>query len=194
MSKHLGDVSDLEFHPLTPERWTDLEKLLGRSGACGGCWCMWWRLPHSEFAKQTGEERRKALKRIVDSGRAPGILTYADGQPVGWCSVAPRETYQALEQSRLLRRVDNKPVWSVVCFFVAKRFRGMGLTGKLLKAAVEHVKSQGGRIVEGYPIDPKQARKAGYVGLASTFQKAEFVEVARRSQTRPIMRYVVEDR
>jgi GNAT superfamily N-acetyltransferase len=185
---------DLEFHPVTPERWTDLEKLFGKHGASGGCWCMWWRLKRSEFVEQKGEGNRKALKRIVDSGEIPGILAYANGEPVGWCSVGPRESYPALERSRVLKRVDDKPVWSIVCFFVSKPFRYKGVTLALLKAAITHVKEHGGKIVEGYPVEPKKGQTPdafAYTGLASAFRKAGFAEVLRRSETRPIMRYII---
>ena len=189
------DILDLEVYPLTPERWADLEELFGENGACGGCWCMWWRLKRSEFERQKGEGNRKALKKIVDSGRIPGILAYAKGQPIAWCSVAPRETYPTLERSRTLKRVDDKPVWSVVCFFVAKPFRRKGVTTKLLRASIDYVSKQGGKILEGYPVEPKKAKIAdtfAYTGLASTFSKAGFVEVFRRSETRPMMRYMIK--
>jgi GNAT superfamily N-acetyltransferase len=189
--------TDLEFYPLTAARWADLEKLFGPHGACGGCWCMWWRLKRSEFDRLKGEGNRRAFKQIVDSGEIPGILAYAGGEPVAWCAVAPREVYSALERSRTLKRVDNKPVWSVVCFFVAKSFRGNGVTGQLLKAVLEHVRKQGGTIVEAYPVDPKKDRIPdvyAYTGLASTFRKAGFVEVLRRSETRVIMRYYIGER
>lgn len=185
---------DLKFHPLTPERWADLEKLFGKHGASGGCWCMWWRLKRSDFVKQKGEGNRKALKRIVDSGKIPGILAYANGEPVGWCSVASRESYPALERSRVLKRVDDKSVWSIVCFFVSKPFRHKGVTLALLKAAITHVKEHGGKIVEGYPVEPKKGYTPdpfAYTGLASAFRKAGFAEVLRRSETRPIMRYII---
>jgi len=156
---------------------------------------MWWKLTRSEFLKQRGEGNKRALKNIVDSGVVPGILAYADGEPVGWCAVAPRKAYPTLERSRVLKRVDNKQVWSVVCFFVAKHFRGKGVTLKLLEAALKYVKERGGKIVEGYPIEPKKERipnASAYTGLASTFRKAGFVEVARRSENRPIMRYTID--
>jgi len=184
----------LEFHLLTPERWFDLEKLFGQHGACGGCWCMWWRLPHSEFMCNRGEKNKEALKNIVDSGEIPGILAYLKSQPVGWCAIAPRETFPKLERSRILKRVDDKPVWSVVCFFIAKAFRGKGVSVKLLKAAVDYATEKGAKIVEGYPVEPKKGRTPdgfAYTGLASAFRKVGFVEVTRRSETRPIMRYVI---
>jgi len=188
------EISGLKFHPLTSDRWGDLEKLFGKHGACGGCWCMWWRLPRSEFMRQRGEGNKKALKGVVDSGRTPGILAYLQDQPVGWCAVAPRETFPILERSRILRRVDDQHVWSVVCFFVAKPLRHKGISTRLLKAAVNHVRKQGGRIVEGYPNEPKKRWKPDpfvYTGLASAFRKVGFIEIIRRSETRPVMRYVI---
>jgi GNAT superfamily N-acetyltransferase len=187
-------LSDLEFHPLTSDRWIDLEKLFGPRGACGGCWCMWWRLSRSQFMKQRGEENKKALKNIVDSGNIPGIIAYLKEQPIGWCAVAPRETYLSLERSRLLKRVDDMPVWSVVCFFVAKPYRHNGLTVRLLEAAVDYVKSNEGTILEGYPIESKSGKMPdpfAYTGISSAFLKAGFCAVLRRSETRPIMRYVI---
>ncbi len=180
----------LNFHPLTHDRWPDLEKLFGKRGACGGCWCMYWRLKRSQFLTQKGEENRKALKEIVDSNQIPGILAYSGKEPIGWCSVAPREAFQTLERSRILKRVDNEPVWSVVCFFVAKPFRGKGITVALLKAVLDYVKDKSGKIVEGYPneLRSKLPDAFVYTGLASAFRKAGFTEVARRSKSRPIMR------
>ncbi len=192
-----AEISGLEFHPLTAERWVDLEKLFGQHGASGGCWCMWWRLTRSEFMRQRGEMNKKALKSIVDSGKVPGILAYVKGEPIGWCAVAPRETFPKLERSRILKRVDDKRVWSVVCFFVAKAFRRKGISVELLKAAVDYVGRQGGKIVEGYPVEPKKEWTPdpfAYTGLASAFRKVGFVEVIRRSETRPIMRYLFRER
>ncbi|HUU95006.1 MAG TPA: GNAT family N-acetyltransferase [Phycisphaerae bacterium] len=183
--------ADLAFHPLTAERFRDLEQLFGQRGACGGCWCMWWRLKRSEFERQKGEKNRRALKRIVKSGQVPGLLAYAGDRPIAWCSIAPREAFGALERSRVLKRVDDRPVWSVVCFFVAKPFRRRGVTAALLRAAVEHAREKGARVVEGYPIEPKKSPAPDpfvWTGLASAFRRVGFVEVARRSPTRPVMR------
>lgn len=180
--------------PVTPERWQDLETLFGPRGACGGCWCMWWRLKRSEFERRKGARNKRALKKLVEAGEVPGLLAYADDQPVGWCAVAPREAYPVLENSRTLRRVDDKPVWSVVCFFVARRFRGKGVARELLRAAVDYGKRKGAKIVEGYPVEPKKERMPdvfAWTGFASVFRKIGFVEVARRSPTRPMMRYFV---
>ncbi len=180
----------LEYHPLTPDRWSDFETLFGERGACGGCWCMWWRLTRSNYNQQKGEGNRLALKAIVEAGEVPGIIAYADGEPVAWCSVAPREFFQALERSRILKPVDDSDVWSIVCFFVAKSYRRKGVSVNLLRAAIDYVRKHGGRIVEGYPVEPSKDQPDAFVwtGLASAFRRAGFKEVARRSETRPIMR------
>ncbi|MCJ7645902.1 GNAT family N-acetyltransferase [bacterium] len=194
MFSKLTSILNLKFHPVTPKRWKDLENLFGERGACGGCWCMLWRLPRARWQQQLGEKNRKALKRIVDSGEVPGILAYSDGQPIGWCAVAPRETFQLLERSRIMGRVDEKPVWSVVCFFVAKPFRQKGMSIAMLKAAAEYAGKKGAKIVEGYPIEPKKDRMPDVfanTGPASAFRQAGFKEVLRRSETRPIMRYFI---
>jgi len=191
------DVLNLEFHPLTPDRWPDLETLFGSRGAVGGCWCMWWRLKRSEFGKQAGSGNKRAFKKIVASGEVPGILAYADDRPIGWCAVAPREAYPVLDRSPTLKRVDEQPVWSVTCFFIARPFRRKGVTVALLKAAIEYAREHGARIVEGYPVEPRKDSVPdpwAFTGLPSAFRKAGFVEVLRRSETRPIMRYRIDPR
>lgn len=188
-------ISNLKIHPVTPDRWKDFEALFGERGACGGCWCMWWRIKRSDYEKQKGEGNKKAMKKIIRSGDVPGLLAYSQNKPVAWCTIAPREVYSALERSRILKPVDDKPVWSMVCFFVAKPFRNKGITVQLLKAAIQYAKKQGAKIVEGYPVEPKKGKTAdvfAFTGLASAFLKAGFKEVARRSETRPIMRYFIK--
>lgn len=155
---------------------------------------MWWRLKRSEFENKKGKGNKRAMKAIVASGEVPGILAYERGVPVGWCSVAPRDNFPVLDRSRVLKRVDETPVWSVVCFFISKTHRDAGLSVRLLKAAIRYVRQEGGKVLEGYPVEPKKDKMAAvfvWTGLASAFKKAGFVEVARRSETRPIMRFYV---
>jgi GNAT superfamily N-acetyltransferase len=185
---------NLIFQPVTPQNWSDFEKLFGERGASGGCWCMWFRLTRSEFEAQKGAGNKRAMKRIVNSGEIPGILAYAGNEPIGWCSVAPRETFSLLQRSRILKPVDDQPVWSIVCFFIARPFRRQGVTVELLKAAIDYVRKQGGKIVEGYAVEPKSTPMPDvfvYHGLAAAYRKAGFKEVLRRSPTRPIMRYYI---
>lgn len=185
----------LRVHSLTSDRWRDLETLFGPHGADGGCWCMWFRLRRREFDRNSGEENRQAMKGVVDSGEVPGLLAYVGDEPVGWVSLAPREKFPHLEHSRTLKRVDDQPVWSVVCFVVDKRFRRQGLMAKLLGAAIDYARERGAKIVEAYPVEPKEslAGYSGYTGIASTFRRAGFVEVLRRTEDRPIMRYIIEE-
>jgi GNAT superfamily N-acetyltransferase len=183
----------LTFHPVTSDRWPDLERLFGPRGANSGCWCLWWRLSRAEFDHSTAGERKAGLKRLVDAGRPPGILAYLADEPIAWVSLGPREDFSSLERSRTLKRVDDRPVWSIVCFFVSKRYRHQGLMVKLLLGAVAHAAENGAQIVEGYPVDPGGERvsggSTGYMGLVSAYRKAGFVEVARPNERRAIMRY-----
>jgi GNAT superfamily N-acetyltransferase len=190
------------YKPVTIEQWYDLQSLFGPRGAVGGCWCMWWRIKRSEFENQKGEENRQSMQAIIVSGEVPGLLAYRRGSqnddkgtPVGWCSLAPRETFPVFERSRILKPVDDQPVWSLVCFFVAKNYRRQGVNGFLLEAAIDYASRQGAKILEGYPVDPKKDSAPDpfvYTGLASAFRRAGFIEVERRSETRPIMRYYIQ--
>jgi GNAT superfamily N-acetyltransferase len=181
----------IDIRPATPARWADLERLFGTRGACGGCWCMTPRLTRAEYERQKGEGNRRALKALVDAGRVPGVLAYAGGEPVGWCAIEPRAAFGALARSRVLKPVDERPVWSIVCFFVTPAQRRRGLSVRLIEGAVDWARRQGARWVEAYPVEPRQDEVPAvfaYTGLAAAFRRAGFVEVARRSETRPIMR------
>ena len=153
---------------------------------------MYWKLSRKDFEKGQGETNRLAQKTLVESGCTPGLLAFIDGIPAGWIAVEPRQHYPTLERSRILKPLDDIPVWSVTCFFVAKAFRGIGLTLSLLDAAVEHARTGGGKILEGYPVEPKTDVNYPpafvYTGLVSAYLKTGFVEAGRRSATRPIMR------
>lgn len=190
-------ASTYHFLPLTPDRWLDLETLFGARGACGGCWCMAWRLAPKTFGAGKGEGNRRAFKAVVKQGPPPGIIAYCEKDPVGWCAVAPRSVYPRLANSRVLAPVDEEPVWSVSCLFVAKAHRRKGLTAELLKAAAALARSHGAAMVEGYPVDTRGKNQPAvfvWTGLPSAFLKAGFEEVARRSDTRPIMRKRLDPR
>lgn len=188
--------SPVLFRELTRRDWPRIETLFGKNGACGGCWCMWWRVTRSEFESGQGEGNRLSLKRIVDAGEIPGLLAYAGEQPVGWCSVAPREAFPVLQRSRVLKPVDGQRVWSVVCFFIAKPYRRGGVSARMLQAAVKHARKHGARIVEGYPVESKSGDLpnafSAFTGSASIFREAGFEEVARRSGNRPILRWYLK--
>ncbi len=185
----------LIFHPLTKDRWKDFEELFGPRGAVAGCWCMWWRISRAEYEIQKGDGNKKSIKKIINRNEVPGILAYSNGKAVGWCSIQPREVFPRFDNSRILQRVDDKPVWSIVCFFVKRGFRKAGMSEELIKAAVKHAKQYGAKIVEAYPTEPKSEKVADtfvYTGFHSSFKKAGFKEVKRRSETRPIMRFYIK--
>ena len=185
----------LVFEPATASRWGDLERLFRDGHPFPGCWCMYWRIPRAVCQRNYGEGNKQALKRIIESGVIPGILAYRDRKPVGWCSVAPREDFPVLGRSPTLKPIDDEPVWSIICFFVSKPYRRGGLTHLLIRAAVRYAKANGARIIEAYPIDvhAKHIEYERYSGLTTTFAKAGFKEILRRSERKPIMRFDVEE-
>jgi GNAT superfamily N-acetyltransferase len=184
-------VLELECHPLTSERWVEFVQLFGENGACGGCWCMWWRQTRSEFEREHGTANRRAMKRIVDAGRVPGVLGYVDGEAIGWASIAPREEFASLERSPILRRLDDVPVWSLVCLFVKGGRRRQGVGQELIKCATSYAFSQGAVAVESYPTEPRGktlSTASSFMGTPGMFSQAGFVECARPSKSRVVMR------
>jgi GNAT superfamily N-acetyltransferase len=183
---------ELRFRWATPSRWKDVETLFGERGACGGCWCMTWRLERAAFVAGKKSGNRRALKKLVEGGRRPGVIAYHGREPVAWCAVAPRTEYSHLARSRVLAPVDDSPVWSITCLFVARPWRRQGVSARLLRATAEMATARGARIVEGYPQQPAMQKTPDpfvWTGLPSAFRKAGFREVARRSPNRPIVRF-----
>lgn len=184
-------------HPLTKDKWQDFENLFGAKGACGGCWCMFFLLPGKEFYAGKGEQLHQLMqKKVCSDQEIPGLIAYHDGEPAGWIALGPREQYLRLQNSRILKPVDEQSVWSIVCFFVGKTYRKMGVNLFLINSAIQYAKVSGIKILEAYPVEPKGDKVPdvfAYTGFSSTFQKAGFNEVARRSPTRPIMRYFINE-
>ncbi len=181
---------EIEFHPVTRERLADLQRFSEQHGKFRYCSCMRWRLTSGEFKSSTKEGRVAQLEDLVRQGLPVGVLAYLGEQPVGWCSVAPRETYRGLERYRALAPIDDLAVWSVVCFFVDRPVRNQGLTVGLLRAAVDYARSQGAAIVEGYPVEPGSGLYT-YMGSPETFRRAGFTDVTPAGYHRRIMRHAV---
>ena len=187
--------SKLNFLPVTKNNWKDFETLFGERGACGGCWCMSWLLTKKEFDANKGAGNKRKMKKLVESNAEPGILAYFNDEPIGWCAIAPRENFIRLEKSKVLKRIDDEAVWSIPCFFIKKEFRRKGFSTEILMAAAEYCKSKGVKIVEGYPAEPYANNipaAFAWTGFPSSFRKAGFKEVERRSKSRPIMRYHIK--
>jgi GNAT superfamily N-acetyltransferase len=180
-------MNDFEFHPVSLDRFDDLAAFFAQHGNPNYCWCMRWRLKSAEFAQAKAAERRGKLKALVQENVPVGVLAYQQGKPVGWCSIAPRETYPLLESSTTLKRMDDLPTWSVVCFFIAPGLRGQGLAVKLLQAAVAYAVSQGATIIEGYPVEPDQSYR--FMGSPAVFEQAGFRQVGIAKNGRKIVRF-----
>jgi GNAT superfamily N-acetyltransferase len=185
-------MKGLHFRPVTANRWSDFEGLFGSRGACGGCWCMVWRRKRAAWENGKGSGNKRAMKTLISHGRTPGIIAYSGKTPIGWCSIAPREDFVFLSSSRVLAPLDDANVWSVSCLFISKLYRRKGVSVELLRAAVSHAKRRGVKIVEGYPTIPyanKMPDAFAWTGTLAAFESAGFKEVARRSKSRPIVRF-----
>jgi len=185
---------DLTFKPVTSDVWPDFEALFEEPGIQDGCWCMYWRIRRADCQRQYGEDNKQAFKAIVESGQVPGILAYLNGRPIGWCAIAPRAATPTLDRSHTLKRIDDQPVWSITCFFVSKPYRRQGMTERLIEAAIAYARKRGAQIVEAYPLLNEITRALPYeryMGIQSTFERAGFKEVSRRTERRPMMRYII---
>lgn len=188
----------LSVRSLEPGLWPDLERLFGENGACGGCWCMWWRVPRGGrlWMETKGPKAKKMFRRLVSNGKARGALAYDGDTPVGWCAVGPRAEFPRTERTKAYRRDDLDGVWSVNCFFVARTHRGRGVARALLDAAVKEAKRGGARIVEGYPVPVREAQQIpavfAYTGPLPIFEEAGFEVVQRLAPSRPLVRLRVK--
>jgi GNAT superfamily N-acetyltransferase len=184
-------ITRIEVLPLTRDRWKDLEELFTRPGASivRGCWCMYYRKSGSS-GLGPGESNKKALKSLVDRGYVPGLIGYEGGRPVGWVSLSPREDYAKLKRSPVMKPVDDKQVWSIICFFVDSRERGRRVSEAMLKGAIDYARSRGATLLEAYPVDKDERSNADFMwfGAKSMYDRAGFKEVARRRVARPVVR------
>jgi GNAT superfamily N-acetyltransferase len=178
--------SVVETQPLTPDRWGDFAALMNARFDTRRCWCMWPRRATS-YKNWSPDSNRRSMKKAVDTGAAPpGVLAYVDGEPAGWCAIAPREDFPKFERMPETAPLDDKRVWSVVCFLVLRSHRRKGLSRALLRAAVDLAAEHGATIVEGYPVEDT---RNVFRGVTSVFKSVGFEEVARRKAGRPLMRY-----
>ena len=173
----------LEVHEVDASRWADFERLFESPGAPKYCWCMAWRTTPEERRLTDGASRKAMMRGRVEAGVPVGLLGYLDGEPVAWCSVAPRPTHQKLAPDQ----DDDASVWSVTCFFVLRRLRGLGVTRRMLAAAVEHARARGATAVEAYPVD-RDSPSYRFMGFVSMFEAAGFEETGRAGTRRHVMR------
>jgi GNAT superfamily N-acetyltransferase len=137
--------------PVSSDNWSDFVALFGSRGAPHYCWCSIYRFRDAHELSKL--QKQRAMRRLVEGGTPIGVLAYDGDAPVGWCSVAPRESYVKLERSRTMPRVSDDPTWTVLCFFVQRSHRGSGVARALLAGAIEAARRRGARVIEGYPHD-----------------------------------------
>jgi len=180
------------FKPLNLETWQDLQILFGDNGACGGCWCMTWRLTHKEYESNKGANNKIKFYNLIKERLPLGVLAYYNDFPIGWCSISPRKSLIRLENSKLFKRIDDKPVWSITCLFIHKNYRKKGLSTRIIRAAVNYAFENGASIIEAYPIIPKVNEMPAvfaWVGFVNSFIQAGFKKITQPSETRFIMRF-----
>jgi GNAT superfamily N-acetyltransferase len=181
----------MDIHPLTPERWDDLETLFGKQGAYYGCWCMHWRILGKDFQNRTAQQNKADFQQIVESGRVPGLLAYEGEKPVGWCCVAPREEFPRFNpRAQVYKPIDDQLVWSIVCFYIHAQHRGQGVATALLNFTIPFAAERGAPMLEAYPRvgDSRMSDSATFTGTLSMFLSAGFEEAARPHATRAIVR------
>lgn len=185
---------NIAARPLTTRRWDDLTAVFGPGGAYSGCWCMYWRVTRKEFEQNGNAGNRTSFKKIVDAGPAPGVLFYEHHTPIGWCSIGPRRHYPTLSRSPILKPIDHRDVWSIVCFYLLPAYRSRGLFPTLIRKAVDYAADGGATAVEAYPDLRASSAAGAFMGVDEVYRRCGFVEVARRRDHRPILRYEIAPR
>jgi GNAT superfamily N-acetyltransferase len=192
---------ELDIRPLNGETWPALAALFEEGGDPKWCWCQFWRA--AGFSPNNPDQKainRANLRAQADRPLAPGLVAIGldgkyQGKAAGWVSLGPREDYERLERSRSRPRLDPKPVWSIVCFTVARHARRQGVGAQLLEAAIAYAREHGAPTVEAYPVDTSVGKPTPptlYTGTLSTFLRAGF-EVAGqvKSQQATVVRSIV---
>jgi GNAT superfamily N-acetyltransferase len=197
----------LDIRPLTPERLPDLASLFEQGGDPKWCWCAYFRIRGFDFSSGGKARHRSvmqaAVKDTAAEGRAPGLVAYEGGEAVGWISIGPRDDYERLAHSTVLKPIDDKPVWSIVCFVVGRQSRGRGVARALLDAGVDYARDHGATVLEAYPVDVMDGARIPsanvFRGTLTMFERAGFKVVARRQgpgaeRPRPIVRRSIRPR
>ena len=189
-------LNQFTVEPVTNKNWNKFVSLFGEKGACGNCWCMYYRLSKTDFQEgKTDDGNKRAIQEIIWNEKPVGLIGLLDGQAIAWCAFAPREHFIKLEKSRVHKRIDNKDVWSIPCLFIDKYYRRSGVSVQLLIGAIKYAKVNGIKIIEAYPTIPTQTSipdSFGWIGIFKSFERAGFEIVDRTSKNRRMVRYYLE--
>ncbi|TDW17711.1 GNAT family N-acetyltransferase [Kribbella kalugense] len=189
-------AEQLVIVPANEAAWEDLRAVFGASSDPSRCSCQRFRmLPKESWDSEGPEELAARLRDQTSCGnpKAPttsGLVAYLDGEPVGWCAVAPRADHpRLLRDFRVpwLGRDEDRTdatVWAVTCFVTRAGYRRRGIGRALASATVAFARDRGARAVEGYPdlVD------GGSVGTLAMFTEAGYTEVNRPGKRRAVMR------
>ncbi len=189
-------ISQLRVEPVTKKNWNKFVELFGEKGACGNCWCMYYRLTKADFIEgKVDDGNKNAIKKLVREGKPVGLIGLLEGQAIAWCAFAPREDFIKLNKSRVHKRIDDKDVWSIPCLFINKYYRRSGVSVLLLKGAINYARENKIKIIEAYPMIPTQDKipdSFAWIGLFKSFERAGFKIVDRISKNRPMVRYYIQ--
>ena len=186
--------TEWQVRPLKRNDWPMVEALFGERGACGGCWCMFWRLPRGGklWEEMKGEKNRAAFREEVESGKAIGVLAFDDDKPIGWCRLGQRQDFPRLNRSRWIHKDWQPGTWAVVCFYIITKYRRKGVAAALLDEAIQFATTRGALILEAYPAPDRWGKEPGkippafaYTGTRALYESAGFEETTPKGNSRP---------
>lgn len=177
---------------ITANDWPIIEQLFGENGACGGCWCMYWRVPRGGklWDESKGEKNRRAFRKLVTAGNVHGCIAFHGNDPVGWCCVGPRGDFPRIERTKTLATDWDERTWSAPCFYIRSAWRGHGVATALLKEAVKLARKLGAKQLEAYPVEPKSVDKIpaafAWTGVPRMFEACDFVQITPPDRSRHV--------
>lgn len=186
-------LQDLTFEAVSRNNWNKFTILFGAKGACGNCWCMYYRLSKIDFNEgKLNDGNKEAMYELVKQNKSTSIIASYQDVPIAWCAFAPREDFDKLKKSRVHKPIDNEKAWSIPCTFIHKDFRRKGVSVALLKGLIKYAAQNNIKIIEAYPTIPTQEKlpdSFAWIGLYKSFERAGFKIVDRTSKHRPMVRF-----
>lgn len=175
----------LRIAPLTGETFGALVDMSRSAPPLHMCWCQFWRLRAKDFSALKVPQLRERLHDQAASDQPPGLVAFDGDRAVGWVSLGPRSDFERIVRSKVIPTIDERPVWSIVCFAVSATARGTGVGRALLDAAIEHAGEAGAQALEAYPVvvDGGSGFDAEsiFTGTLPMFERAGFTVVAARA-------------
>ena len=192
--------SRIRTRKLKPTDFAIVEGLFGPNGGCGGCWCMYWRVPSTGayWEQHKGAKNKRSFKRLVESGQALGCLAFADDRAIGWCSVGPKEDFAYLDRSRSIPRDQTSAAWAISCIYILKEWRRRGVSRRLIEEACELAAASGARYLDAYPVLPKKEGLIpdafAHTGLPGPYYQNGFIRIANAGSRDILRKSSVEEK